>query len=57
VRLRDEDGASAVEYGLMLAAIAAVLLVVLIAFGSNVTGLFTKTCDSVAESADPATTC
>ena len=47
MRARDDTGASAVEYALLLAAIAAVLVVVLWQLGGVVTGLFKDTCDSV----------
>lgn len=42
-----EQGASAVEYGLMVAAIAAVIVVVVFALGSVVSGAFEKTCKGV----------
>jgi pilus assembly protein Flp/PilA len=54
---RGDDGASTVEYGLMLAAIAGALVVILVAFGTQVTGLFTESCDSVRAKADPSATC
>lgn len=56
-RPHDDDGTSTVEYGLMLAAIAAVLVVVLLALGGRVTGLFDQTCDAVGAKADPTATC
>ena len=34
---RDERGASAVEYGLLIAGIAALIVVVVFAFGDNIT--------------------
>ena len=36
----DERGASAVEYGLLIAGIAALIVVVVFAFGDNLTGIF-----------------
>jgi len=54
---RGDDGASAVEYGLMIGAIAGVLVVVLLAFGTHVTALFSESCDSVRKKADPSATC
>ena len=39
-RTRDERGASAVEYGLLITGIAALIVVVVFAFGGNVTDLF-----------------
>ena len=46
-RTRDERGATAVEYGLLLTGIAALLALVVYAFGDNVTDLFTGTCETV----------
>ena len=37
---RDERGASAVEYGLLIAGIAALIVVVVFAFGDNITDIF-----------------
>ena len=44
---RDERGASAVEYGLLIAGIAALIVLVVFSFSGTITGLFDKTCDSV----------
>ena len=44
---RGERGASAVEYGLLIAGIAALIVVVVFAFGDNLNDLFNGTCDSV----------
>jgi Flp pilus assembly pilin Flp len=54
-RLSGDEGASSVEYGLVVTAIAAVVVVVVIAFGQNVTSLFTHTCDRVSEQVDKHT--
>jgi pilus assembly protein Flp/PilA len=43
---RDEEGASAVEYGLLVAAIAAIIILVVFAVGSWVKGAFKDTCDN-----------
>ena len=43
-----EEGASAVEYGLLVAAIAAVIIVVVFALGSVIQGKFSDTCNKVA---------
>jgi pilus assembly protein Flp/PilA len=49
---RDERGASAVEYGLLVAGIAALIVAIVFAFGGVVMqDLFKNTCDSVAQSA------
>lgn len=39
---KDEDGATAVEYGLMVAAIAAVIVTVVFTLGGKVEDAFTK---------------
>lgn len=44
---RDETGASAVEYGLLVAAIAAVIVVVVFALGNVLQTKFHSTCTSV----------
>ena len=43
----EEDGASAVEYGLLLTGIAALIVAVVFLFGGAVSGLFDDTCDSL----------
>ena len=47
----DERGASAVEYGLLVAGIAALIVAVVFAFGGVIQGVFTDTCDAVAAGA------
>ena len=47
----EERGASAVEYGLLIAGIAALIVVVIFAFGGNFKGIFTNTCSKVTASA------
>lgn len=44
-----EEGASAVEYGLLVAAIAAVIILVVFALGTFVKGSFKQTCDAFAK--------
>ena len=39
---RDEDGATAVEYGLLVALIAAVIVTVVAALGTEITAAFQK---------------
>jgi pilus assembly protein Flp/PilA len=46
-----ERGASAVEYGLLIAGIAALIVVVVFAFGGSLKGIFTSTCSKVTVSA------
>lgn len=43
----DERGASAVEYGLLIAGIAALIVVVVFAFGDTIKGVFDDTCSTV----------
>ena len=40
---KDEDGASAVEYGLLVAGIAALIVVIVFAFGGVIKGVFHDT--------------
>jgi len=49
-RRRDDEGASAVEYGLLVAAIAAIIILVVFALGSFVKGAFKDTCTSFKDS-------
>ena len=45
---RDERGASAVEYGLLVAGIAAVIITAVFAFGQGIfSSLFQDTCNSI----------
>ncbi|WP_028650569.1 Flp family type IVb pilin [Nocardioides halotolerans] len=44
----DERGASAVEYGLLIAGIAALIVVVVFAFGDNLRAIFEDTCNSIS---------
>ena len=46
----DERGASAVEYGLLIAGIAALIVVVVFAFGGILKNIFGNTCNSVGAS-------
>lgn len=42
----DDTGASAVEYGLLVAAIAAIIILLVFALGGFVKGAFKQTCDA-----------
>jgi pilus assembly protein Flp/PilA len=44
---RNEDGASAVEYGLLVAAIAAVIVIIVFALGGLIKGAFSTTCTAI----------
>ena len=46
--LKDESGATAIEYGLIAALIAAVLITALTAIGTNLNGTFTTISSKVA---------
>jgi len=46
----NDEGASAVEYGLLVAAIAAIIILVVFALGTFVKGAFKDTCNSFATS-------
>lgn len=45
---KDQRGASAVEYGLLIAGIAALIVVVVFAFGGLLSQVFQSTCQTVA---------
>jgi pilus assembly protein Flp/PilA len=47
----DERGASAVEYGLLIAGIAALIVAIVFLFGGVLNSIFDETCTSVAQSA------
>jgi len=49
-----DRGASAVEYGLMVAAIAAVIVAVVFGLGGLVKSTFTDTCDQITNGATTA---
>jgi len=48
---RTEDGASAVEYGLLVAGIAALIVLVVFAFGGLIKNVFNNTCTTIGTSA------
>ena len=45
--MRDDRGATAVEYGLMVGLIAVVIIAVVTTLGTNIQGLFTRVATSV----------
>ena len=51
VTRRNEEGASAVEYGLLVAGIAALIVAVVFLFGGMISGVFTSTCDKISTTA------
>ena len=55
---KDEKGASAVEYGLLVAAIAALIVIIVFALGGVVEEVFQDTCDNIkTETPSVAATC
>ena len=52
---RDEDGASAVEYGLLVAAIAALIVIIVFALGGIIRNVFQNTCDTISTNASSVT--
>ena len=54
---RDEDGASAVEYGLLVAGIAALIVAVVFLFGGMISNVFSSTCNKITTSATITATC
>ena len=46
----DERGASAVEYGLLIAGIAALIVIIVFAFGGVIKLIFADTCTKVSKS-------
>ena len=50
---KDKDkGATAVEYGLMVALIAAVIIIIVTALGTGIRGEFKAACDAIAGAAN-----
>jgi pilus assembly protein Flp/PilA len=47
---RGDDGASAVEYGLLVAGIAALVVVIVFAFGGVIKNSFASTCKNIKNS-------
>jgi len=52
VTSKKDDGASAVEYGLLVAAIAALVVIIVFALGGLVREVFSDTCDEIKSKAD-----
>ena len=46
---RTERGATAVEYGLLITGVAALIVLAVYAFGGSVFGLFTDSCGAVTD--------
>ena len=52
-----DEGASAVEYGLLVAAIAAVIVIIIFALGHVISGVFSSTCSSISGGASTTQSC
>jgi pilus assembly protein Flp/PilA len=53
----NDEGASAVEYGLIVFAIAAVITLAVVSFGGAVKGLFQDSCDTIKAGTQSSATC
>jgi len=54
---RNDAGASAVEYGLLVAAIAALIVIIVFALGGVIQEVFQNTCDEVSSGANTTAGC
>ncbi len=54
---KKDEGASAVEYGLLVAAIAAVIVVIVFALGGVIKEVFSDTCSTVKSGAATTAAC
>jgi pilus assembly protein Flp/PilA len=52
---KKEEGASAVEYGLLVAAIAALIVIIVFALGNVIKNVFQSTCDKISSGASTGT--
>ena len=53
----DERGASAVEYGLLIAGIAALIVAIVFVFGGVIKNIFASTCGKVSSSTGTGAAC
>jgi pilus assembly protein Flp/PilA len=54
---KKDEGASAVEYGLLVAAIAALIVIIVFSLGGLIKNVFQKTCDSISSGASVTGSC
>lgn len=54
---RDDEGASAVEYGLLVAGIAALIVAIVFIFGGMIRDVFQNTCDTIDSESPAGVTC
>lgn len=52
--LKDENGAAAVEYGLLVAAIAAIIIITVFTLGGYVESAFQTTCNAFGSASSPS---
>lgn len=45
--IREEDGAAAVEYGILVAAIAAAIIIIVVALGAKIQATFQNICNAL----------
>lgn len=57
LRTSSDEGASAVEYGLLVAAIAALIVIIVFALGGLVKDVFSSTCSSISAKASLSSSC
>jgi pilus assembly protein Flp/PilA len=55
--VRDDSGASAVEYGLIVGAIAAVVVAAAVGLGRVVEGTFSESCETIVGQVSVSSTC
>ena len=55
--LPTERGASAVEYGLLISGVAAIIMATVLLFGGAVTEMFTDSCDEMTAQTSPGADC
>ena len=55
--IRDEEGATAIEYGLIAALISIVMLIALTGVGQGVRNTFTRICQAFVTAGIPGLTC
>jgi pilus assembly protein Flp/PilA len=56
-RRQGDDGASAVEYGLLVAGIAALIVAIVFLFGGVIKSAFSKTCGAISSKGSASATC
>ena len=57
MRKRDDRGAASVEYALLVTAVAAVIVLVIVALGTIVAGMFGESCETIKTAASSTQDC